>query len=246
MELFSLPETAVRSPAELLARDEALLDHCESTDHPGFLTFWESTTYFVVLGYGKHAEQEVLQEECASLNVPILRRCSGGGTVLQGAGCFNYALVLPLDHAPELDSITGANRFIMEKHRRAMATLTDAPVRVQGCTDLTWNDLKFSGNAQRRKRRSLLFHGSFLLNFDLTLISKTLRLPNQQPDYRQNRPHESFLTNLNIDPAQIENALINAWGAEQTSSSETQRMITSRTQDLVISKYSRTDWIFRS
>ena len=127
-----------------------------------------------------------------------------------------------------------------------MVTLTDAPVRVQGCTDLTWNDLKFSGNAQRRKRRSLLFHGSFLLNFDLTLISKTLRLPNQQPDYRQNRPHESFLTNLNIDPAQIENALINAWGAEQTSSSETQRMITSRTQDLVISKYSRTDWIFRS
>ena len=247
MKLFILPETTSSlSPAELLARDEVLLDHCESTGHTGFLTFWTSTAYFVVLGYGKNLDQEVLQDECARLNVPILRRCSGGGTVLQGPGCLNYGLILPFDHAPELESITGANRFIMEKNRAAIAALTHSSVRVQGCTDLTLNDLKFSGNAQRRKRRSLLFHGSFLLNFDLSLISKTLRLPHQQPDYRQNRAHESFLTNLNIDSARIESALINVWNAKQSSSPETQRVIISRIKDLALSKYSRPDWTFRS
>src|SRR5687768_15811684 len=69
MELFSSSETNLSSPPELLARDEALLDYCESSDHPGFLSFWESTTYFVVLGYGKNAEREVLQEECTRLDI---------------------------------------------------------------------------------------------------------------------------------------------------------------------------------
>jgi lipoate---protein ligase len=246
MEFFSCSKPDFSSPSELLARDEALLEYCETTSHPGFLTFWESTTYFVVLGYGKSAGQEVLQEECARLNVPVLRRCSGGGTVLQGPGCFNYALILPFDHAAELDSITSANRFIMEKNRAAIATLTDAPVRVAGCTDLALNDLKFAGNAQRRKRRSLLFHGSFLLDFDLTLISKTLRLPHQQPDYRQNRAHESFLTNLKIPSAKIENGLINAWNANTIASSETHQVIATKTGNLALSKYSHPDWTFRS
>src|ERR1044071_4819214 len=83
-------EDSSRAPVENLACDEALLDECESSDVPGFVRFWESSSYFVVLGYGKHLEQEVFSEVCAQENIPILRRCSGGGTVVQGPGCFNY------------------------------------------------------------------------------------------------------------------------------------------------------------
>ena len=85
-ELF---EATLTSPAENLACDEALLEECESAEHPGFLRFWESPVHFVVLGYGKALEKEVFREECARLEIPILRRCSGGGTVLQGPGCLN-------------------------------------------------------------------------------------------------------------------------------------------------------------
>jgi lipoate-protein ligase A len=118
-------------------------------------------------------------------------------------------------------------------------------MEVRGHTDLTLDGLKFSGNAQRRKRRSLLFHGSFLLQFDLSLISHTLRLPAQQPEYRANRPHESFLTNLALARKSIESALIGAWSAHRMSSVETQDAITRTTAELLSSKYSRREWNLR-
>jgi lipoate---protein ligase len=245
MKLFCLQKPANLSSPELLARDEALLDYCEAREHSGFLTFWESTAYFVVLGYSRNLDREVFREECARLDIPILRRSSGGGTVLQGPGCFNYTLILPVDGAPELETITGANRYIMEKIGAAIAPLTAGDIEVRGHTDLSLDGLKFSGNAQRRKRRSLLFHGSFLLNFDLRLISKTLRLPLQQPNYRQNRPHESFLTNLNVDAVRIETALIQAWNAKKNSPAEFENEIGAQTKKLASSKYSRDDWNFR-
>jgi len=102
-------EEAFATPEENLACDEALLDACENSDAPGFVRFWESPSYFVVLGYGKHLEQEVFKDVCTRENILILRRCSGGGTVLQGPGCFNYTLVLPITSSPELETISGAN-----------------------------------------------------------------------------------------------------------------------------------------
>src|SRR5688500_5771457 len=94
LQLFEL---ASGSPAQLLASEEALLDHCESTSHPGFLTFWESESHFVVLGYGKQVSVDVFEDVCARREIPILRRASGGGTVLQGPGCLNYSLILPIE-----------------------------------------------------------------------------------------------------------------------------------------------------
>src|SRR5690348_6629906 len=102
-------EATFKSPAENLACDEALLDECESSDASGFVRFWESPSYFVVLGYGKQLEQEVFGEVCAEENIPILRRCSGGGTVVQGPGCVNYTLVLPIGSSRDLETISGAN-----------------------------------------------------------------------------------------------------------------------------------------
>jgi len=161
-------------PAEELALDEALLDLCEAGEGPGFLRFWEPAAYFVVLGYSKALELEADRAACDGLGIPILRRCSGGGTVLQGPGALNYTLVLPAGHAPELATITGANRWIMERNRSAVTAIGAREAQILGHTDLTLGGRKFSGNAQRRKQRSLLFHGSFLLDFDLDLIAEDL------------------------------------------------------------------------
>ncbi len=228
--------------AELLATEEALLDYCEENEQPGFLSFWESHSYFVVLGYGKRLSAEVYQNECHRLGLPILRRASGGGTVVQGPGCLNYTLVLPIDSRPELESITATNRFIMEQTRAALAPLVAGEMKVKGHTDLTMNGRKFSGNAQRRKRRCLLFHGSFLLNFDLELIYRTLRLPQQQPDYRKDRPHSEFITNLAIDREEIEEALKRAWNVTQETSPELNVEISGRAKALVEKKYGGDEW----
>src|ERR1039458_3609667 len=89
-------DLTIPSPAENLACDEALLDWCESGTGAECLRFWESPEPFVVVGYANKVETEVNVAACEARKIPILRRCSGGGTVAQGPGCLNYALILPI------------------------------------------------------------------------------------------------------------------------------------------------------
>ncbi|HET7625099.1 MAG TPA: lipoate--protein ligase family protein [Verrucomicrobiae bacterium] len=203
------------SPAENLACDEVLLDLCENGAIGETLRFWESPEFFVVLGYSNRVETEANLAACRARKIPVMRRCSGGGTIVQGPGCLNYSLILKMDETGPLRNITSANAFIMEQNRAAIQSLVNAPVAIQGHTDLTINGLKFSGNSQRRRKRSLLFHGSFLLNFDLALIGELLPMPSAQPDYRRNRAHENFLTDLNIEPEKIREAFRRKWKAEK-------------------------------
>jgi len=228
--------------AENLAADEALLDLCEQEGHAGFLRFWEATSHFAALGFGKRLSEEVFETECAARGIPVLRRCSGGGTVLQGPGCLNYALALPISRFAELETITGANRFIMERNRRVLEALLAEPVAVEGHTDLAAGGVKFSGNAQRRKRSALLFHGSLLIEFDLALISKTLRAPAQQPEYRQRREHARFVRNTGLDRSRVMGALAEAWEARGDAAEKLRAVITTRARRLALEKYSRDEW----
>jgi lipoate-protein ligase A len=204
------------TPAENLACDEALLDLCEAGYDHEILRFWESPDPFVVLGYSNKRETEVYQETCRKDNVPILRRCTGGGTVVQGPGCLNFALVLKIPEDGPLTGITSTNAHIINRHQQALQNVLGNGVIMQGLSDLAVNDLKFSGNAQRRKRSHILFHGTFLLDFELPLVERLLPMPSRQPEYRHNRSHEEFLTNVALAKQQIKQAIQDEWGARDS------------------------------
>lgn len=224
------------SPAANLACDEALLDACEEHAGGEVLRFWESPEYFVVVGYSNHLAREVDVEACRQDNIAILRRCSGGGTVLQGPGCLNYSLILRIDSNEALQTITGANRFIMHRHREAISQLLGRDARVQGHTDLSLEGLKFSGNAQRRQKQSLLFHGTFLYNFDHGLMEKFLRMPTREPDYREHRSHDQFVMNLPLSASSLKSALCAAWSANAVLAAAPD------CTRLVADKYSQSEW----
>ena len=232
------------TPAENLACEEALLEAAEAGDSGEVLRFWESPVHFVVVGYANKVTTEVNVAACEKRGIPILRRCSGGGTVLQGPGCLNYSLVLRIADDKPTHSIHAANQFIMERNRSAIATALLAAhfaIRVDGHTDLTVDGLKFSGNSQRRQRNYLLFHGTFLFNFDLNLVSELLHPPSLQPAYRQSRPHSEFVTNLKLEATAIKNVLAKSWQANELFENIPLAAIKSLTQ----SKYERRDWNFK-
>ncbi|MCC7374361.1 MAG: lipoate--protein ligase family protein [Verrucomicrobiales bacterium] len=240
MELF---DHSYPTPAENLACDEALLDWVDAdavsgggTD--GVLRFYESSVPFVVVGYGNKVESEVDVGACRASGIPVMRRISGGGTVVLGAGCLAYAVALPIRIAAELESVTGTNRWIMDRQRRALQAATGREVRVQGHTDLTVDGLKFSGNSQRRRARSVLFHGTLLLSFELSLVSRCLRLPSVEPEYRAGRSHAEFVTNLAVGGATVKSALAAEWGAERPF----RESLEDRVRNLVNDRYERSDW----
>jgi len=120
---MKLLDLTLPSPAENLACDEALLDWCEDSAMDEVLRFWESVTPFVVVGYANKVAREVNVAACGARGIPILRRCSGGGAVVQGPGCLSYALVLRILEDGPTRSINATNQFIMERNRAAMEAL---------------------------------------------------------------------------------------------------------------------------
>ena len=234
MKLFNYSYT---TPQENLACDEALLDESESTDGDEILRFWSSPGYFTVLGYSNAWKDEVKKTP----GIPVFRRCSGGGSVLQGPGCLNYSLILKMRADGPLANIRSTNDFVMRHQQKAISKLLGKEVRVQGHTDLTLGTLKFSGNSQRRKKNRLLFHGTFLLNFDLKRIGQCLKFPPKQPAYRENRAHSDFVTNLGVSEIRLKGVLSEAWGAQK----ELLEIPHKRIAALVKERYSQDEWNFR-
>jgi lipoate---protein ligase len=250
---MKLLDLTLPTAAENLAGDEALLDWREAAGGDDLLRFWEPREPFVVVGYANRVAAEVNLEACAAQGVPIYRRCSGGGTVLQAPGSLNYALVLRLDNSGPLQTISGANQFIMERNRDALSTLwhtsrsehqastihhPPSTIEILGHTDLALGNLKFSGNAQRRRRRFLLFHGTFLLQSNLELMESLLPLPSRQPEYRQNRRHGQFLVNLGLPADAVKRALQQAWNAFEPLEEVPRETIASLARD----KYATPEW----
>jgi lipoate-protein ligase A len=229
------------TPAENLACDEALLLACEEGGADEVLRFWEPREHFAVLGYSGRTNAEVFLSRCRERRVPVLRRLSGGGAVLQGPGCLNYALVLKISARPNLHDVSATNAFVMKRLKRALAPIVESPIAVRGFTDLTLGARKFSGNSQYRKRRALIFHGCFLLNFDFALMEKLLPHPPRQPAYRRNRAHDDFLTNLNLSSDRIKEALKQAWSAGE----ELENIPFEAIERLARERYSRDEWNFR-
>jgi lipoate-protein ligase A len=234
-----LLDSTLPGAAENLALDEALLLHAEQGG-PEVLRFWEWPTPAVVLGAGGRLADDVNEPACLSDGVPILRRASGGGTVLLGSGCLLYSLILAYDRAPPLAEITPSYCYIFDVLQAALAPLVPG-LHCAGTSDLAVNGRKVSGNSQQRKRRHLLHHGSLLYAFDLGLVGRYLRPPSRQPAYRKGRDHREFLTNLKAGAEELKRALSEAWGANIVLHAWPQELV----KQLAADKYTRPEWIRR-
>jgi lipoate-protein ligase A len=226
--------------ADNLALDEALLLEADAGRGGEVLRFWSWAEPAVVLGAGCRLAEDVDEPACRADGVPILRRASGGGTVLQGAGCLSFSLVLAYAREPILNDIRGSYNCILGRIGEALADLLPE-IEHAGTSDLAAGGRKFSGNAQQRKRSHLLHHGTLLYAFDLGQVGRYLRLPARQPDYRGGRDHDRFLMNLRASPEELRRRLCAAWAADAHRAdwpAETVRR-------LVEEKYSRAEWTQR-
>lgn len=63
-------------------------------------------------------------------------------------------------------------------------------------------------------------------------------MPPRQPDYRGDRPHGAFVTNLGLSADALRAALIKAWGVCEPCHDWPRE----RTARLVLDRYGRTQW----
>jgi lipoate-protein ligase A len=226
--------------AENLALDEALLLAAESGEGGELLRLWEWPQPAVVLGAGCRLAEDVSEPACRADGVPMLRRASGGGTVLLGAGCLCFSLVLSYARDPALTEIASSYAYIFDRILQALAGVLPGMERA-GTSDLAAGGRKFSGNAQQRKRAHLLHHGTLLYGFDAGPVSRYLRLPARRPEYRGDRAHGEFLMNLPAGAEELKRRLREAWGADK----ELGEWPELKVQELLAEKYTKAEWTRR-
>lgn len=231
------------SVAENLALDEALLAEAHDGHRSGVVVrTWMAAEPTVVLGSSSHVELEVDLEACAAAGVTVVRRPTGGLTVVLGPGCLLWSVVVawpgPLPaieavHAALLDPLAAAIRA------------AGRPVERSGTSDLsiaTPDGLrKVSGNALRVRRQAVLYHGTLLDQFDIELVGRVLRHPPREPAYRAGRDHASFLANLHLGRDRLQGAVHDAFAAHEPAAGWPREQVA----DLVRCRYGSPAWTHR-
>jgi lipoate-protein ligase A len=228
------------TPAENLALDEALLLEAEAGRGGEMLRLWEWPEPAVVLGSGCRLADDVDEPACVADDVPILRRSSGGGTVMLGTGCLLYSLILSYSGDPALGEIRSSYRVILGRIGWAL-TEGVGPIEQAGISDLTLEGRKVSGTAQQRKRSYLLHHGTLLYAFDPMLLPRYLRQPGRQPKYRAGRDHLAFVRNLPLKREELNRRLRQQWSAAD----ERTAWPVAEMHRLVVEKYGTAEWTRR-
>lgn len=158
------------SAAWNMSVDEALLEHVG--DAPATLRLYRWKGPSASLGYRQKTPAWL--GRAAALGVEVVRRCSGGGTVLH-AGDLTYAVTLPARQRGVPRDLEGSYAWIRARLIDGLreAGLAAAPSRAQRGADrsalcfaaptgaeIDLGGAKLVGSAQRRTRWGLLQHGS--------------------------------------------------------------------------------------
>lgn len=226
-----------------LALDEALLEAA----HEGALAApvvrtWMAPELTVVLGSSSRLAEEIDPDACAAANARIVRRPSGGLTVLLGPGCLMWSVVAP--HRAGPPAIEAIHAAMLEPLAAALRA-GGRPVERRGTSDLALVDggpeRKVSGNALRVRRHGVLYHGTLLDAFDLEAVARLLRHPPREPGYRAGRPHAAFLANLHLGRERLTAVVRSAFGAGTVAADWPRE----RVATLVAERYTATAWTRR-
>jgi lipoate-protein ligase A len=245
---------STNSPAQDLALEEAIQSAVEEGLSANTWRLWQAAVPCVVLGTGLEAAKEAALDAARAEGIAVLRRHSGGGAVVIGPGVLNYSAFYLLKDLPGSETIRGAMSAALKPIISLLAAWGLRACEM-GLSDLALacagGELrKIAGNAQARKRRSVLIHGSLLADPDLELMARVLRYPSAAPEYRARRGHSAFLTSLREQGAPhdlaslaagLARALECSGSPESEPSAEEQR----RAAKLLAEKYGTAEWNFR-
>ena len=147
-----------------------------------------------ILGLGGKKEEWVDGEAAKDMQVPVLRRFTGGGAVVVDENTIFVSTILNAGDAPDVELAPGP---IMEFVHRLYAPAWRGVLSLrENDFVLTDTDTKFGGNAQAITKGRWLQHTSVLWDADVDGMTRLLRPPTRRPEYRGARDHKSFLRTL--------------------------------------------------
>ena len=119
----------------------------------------------VICGKFQNIYEETNVPLAEKMNVNIVRRSTGGGTVYHDSGNVNYTFI-----SDKADSCIDYPRF-MNPVIAALEKLGVRGAKITGICDISIGGYKISGSAQAQIEDKILHHGTLLYDADLTSLS---------------------------------------------------------------------------
>ncbi|XP_025015335.1 putative lipoate-protein ligase A isoform X2 [Ricinus communis] len=139
----------------------------------------------IVMGISGKPSELLEIEPVLRDHIPVIRRFTGGGTVIVDSGTVFVTLICNKDDVPGVQPYP---RSIM-----SWSGLLYNEV-FQGI-DYVFGDKKFGGNAQSIIKRRWIHHTSFLWDYEVKNMAY-LKLPARAPKYRSTRNHTEFVCRM--------------------------------------------------
>ncbi len=153
----------------------------------------------VVLGISGQPDKLVHVENAAFDRVPMIKRFSGGGTVLVDHDIIFVTFICNETSLPDVKKFP---KPIMDWTGCFYGSVfpADSGFRVHE-NDYCFGQRKFAGNAQCITKDRWLHHTSFLWDYDDYRIDRYLKMPSKVPEYRAGRSHQDFMCRVKDNPA---------------------------------------------
>lgn len=156
------------------------------------LILGEPASRAVIVGRFQTIEREVRLDQAAHWNVPVLRRRTGGGTVVLGPGQIVIGLRMrALDGGPKVITQTALAPVI----RAITHHLGQTPI-LCGEGDLTLDGRKILGSSLKISGGQAWYLAVLLVEDASIWMERLLNHPSREPQYRAQRKHSDFCTCL--------------------------------------------------
>jgi lipoate-protein ligase A len=233
------------SAHEHLALDEVLLDAVAAGARGPCVRFWRWTERALVLGSHQSVRNEVDAEACAELGFAVVRRMSGGGTMVCEPGrTLTYSMYLPA-------ALVGGLSFV-ESFRALDAWVVAAlvglgvPASYRPINDIASPAGKIAGAAQARRRGAVLHHTTMAFATDPAIVPRLIRIGRPTLEARGPRSAEKVVTPLSRFTAlgleEVEAVLVRAAGGPEAPVAEAEL---EAARGLAAAKYATAEWIGR-
>ncbi|MDP1834305.1 MAG: lipoate--protein ligase family protein [Chlamydiales bacterium] len=170
---------------EQLKLEEALV----RTDKRNWCIINSGSPQAIVMGISGKPEQLIDLNRLSRYPVPVIKRFSGGGTVVVDQDTLFVSFICQHGTVPVHPYPQDIMRWTSQFYR---PLLEGFDLREN---DYVLGNTKFGGNAQYLRKDCWLHHSTLLWDYQAANM-EYLTLPSRRPNYRQSRPHSDFLCKL--------------------------------------------------
>ena len=170
---------------------DSILINSEAEENDWF--FWPPNQTYLVLGQSNKVEKSLLTDKVQADQIPVLKRPSGGESVILTPNTLVIAVRLIAEKLenPQV-SFKRINNAIIE----ALSDLGIKNLLSRGISDISIGEKKILGSSIYRRKNMVFYHSVLNISEDIDLIGKYLQHPVREPDYRLGRAHKEFVTNI--------------------------------------------------